>query len=235
MKFFKQMFTLSVLLSSVNCYALTQECTLTYRPKTDETAFAAVGSSLKIADKTCINSYLEIKADTVSGAITIPKGLYPVLENSDNRISFATIAKDTVTKVKSCAFCDPIDELFIDKAKPKTLCVLSMLKIESCAKDNSIAYELQAQKETSTGLCTPTLVYFGRNGDVLNFAINDCNTISKPTLTYDLSLGNGIRFLDEQIEIHKADNMGIYYSRLPQPKLKNNETINEQKFIVASN
>ena len=42
-----------------------QKCTTAFRPKTNETAFAAVGSSLKIADETCLTKYLVIPGKTV--------------------------------------------------------------------------------------------------------------------------------------------------------------------------
>ena len=48
-------------------------CSITHRPKTNETAFAAVGSSLKIADRTCLSNVLIIPFDTESGAVTIPQ------------------------------------------------------------------------------------------------------------------------------------------------------------------
>lgn len=39
-------------------------------------------------------------------------------------------------------------------------------------------------------------------------------------MNYDLSLGNVIRFLNEEIKIIKADNQGIYYSRMKEPEVK---------------
>jgi len=206
-------------------------CSTTFRPKTDETAFAAVGSSLKIADKTCIKSFLDIKHDTISGAITIPQGLYPVLSNEDEKITFDITSKNGA-KVSSCAFCDPVKALVINKFNPKTLCVLTALNLESCAIDNSIAYEVKSTEDLTEGLCAPSLVYFGRQGDILHFAINDCSNITKPTLSYDLSLGDEIRFLNEQIKIIKADNLGIYYSRLSEPSRKNNETLKENELTI---
>lgn len=194
-------------------------CTTSYRPKTNETAFAAVGSSLKIADKTCFNRFLIVPFDTKSGAITIPQGEYEAVAESEETILFSTDNGSGI-KANSCTFCDPVDFLKVNKKTPTTLCVQTLLNVDSCAIDNSITYTITKRSKTTTGLCAPSLVYFGRVGDTLRFAINDCNSISKPTLNYDLSLGNIIRFLNEEIKIIKADNQGIYYSRMKEPEVK---------------
>ena len=194
-------------------------CTTSYRPKTNETAFAAVGSSLKIADKTCFNRFLIVPFDTKSGAITIPQGEYEAVTETEEAILFSTDNGSGI-KANSCTFCDPVDFLKVNKKTPTTLCVQTLLKVDSCAIDNSITYTITKKSTTTTGLCAPSLVYFGRVGDTLRFAINDCNSISKPTLNYDLSLGNIIRFLNEEIKIIKADNQGIYYSRMKEPEVK---------------
>lgn len=203
-------------------------CNLSYRPKTNETAFAAVGSSLKIADETCTNHYLIIPFDTVSNAITIPQGEYRALQIDAEEVLFST-DNGAGQKVKSCSVCDPIDYLVIRKQTPKTLCVKSALKVNSCAVDDSISYVVTKKSHTTEGLCAPSLVYFGRDGNTLKFAVNDCSTISKPTLSYDLSFGDEIRFLDEQIKIIKADNKGIFYSRMEPPVLKVNDLLTKEQ------
>ncbi len=203
-------------------------CSLSYRPKTNETAFAAVGSSLKIADETCTNHYLIIPFDTVSNAITIPQGEYKAVSIDEEEVLFSTDNGSGV-KVKSCPVCDPIDYLVIKKKTPKTLCVKSALKVNSCAVDDSISYVVTKKSHTTEGLCAPSLVYFGREGNTLKFAVNDCTSISKPTLSYDLSFGDEIRFLDEQIKIHKADNKGIFYSRMEPPALKINDLLTREQ------
>lgn len=203
-------------------------CNLSYRPKTNETAFAAVGSSLKIADETCTNHYLIIPFDTVSNAITIPQGEYRALQIDAEEVLFST-DNGAGQKVKSCSVCDPIDYLVIRKQTPKTLCVKSALKVNSCAVDDAISYVVTKKSHTTEGLCAPSLVYFGRDGNTLKFAVNDCSTISKPTLSYDLSFGDEIRFLDEQIKIIKADNKGIFYSRMEPPVLKVNDLLTKEQ------
>ena len=203
-------------------------CNLSYRPKTNETAFAAVGSSLKIADETCTNHYLIIPFDTVSNAITIPQGEYRALQLDEEEVLFST-DNGAGQKVKSCPVCDPIDYLVIRKKTPKTLCVKSALKVNSCAVDDAISYVVTKKSHTTEGLCAPSLVYFGRDGNTLKFAVNDCTSISKPTLSYDLSLGDEIRFLDEQIKIIKADNKGIFYSRMDPPVLKVNDLLTKEQ------
>ncbi len=203
-------------------------CSTSYRPKTNETAFAAVGSSLKIADETCTNHYLIVPFDTVSNAITIPQGEYKAIHIDEEEVLFST-ENGNGQKVKSCPVCDPIDFLMIKKKTPKTLCVKSALKINSCAVENSISYVVTKKSHTKEGLCAPSLVYFGRDGNTLKFAVNDCTNISKPTLSYDLNLGDEIRFLDEQIKIIKADNKGIFYSRMEAPVLKTNDLLTKEQ------
>lgn len=199
-------------------------CTTSYRPSTQETAFAAVGSPLKIADKTCFNNFLIVPFTVHSGAITIPEGEYEGIESYPDRVYFST-DNSAGSNVSSCIFCDPVKYLLVRKDSPKTLCILSALHIESCAEESSISYTITKKSTTYEGLCTPSLVYFGRFGNTLRFAVNDCETMSKPTLTYDLNLGKIIRFLDEEIEVIKANNQGIYYQRLEKPELKNNDIV----------
>ena len=226
--FFKSSLLLAIAVTSTLACdiasASSKNCTLSYRPKTNETAFAAVGSSLKIADKTCVNSYLIIPFDTKAGAITIPQGQYAALKDEDGSVYFS-VENDLGTKVESCALCDTIEYLKIKRSNPKSLCAVTNFNLESCAETDSTSYVVTQKSETTEGICTPSLVYFGRTGDILKFAINDCSTISKPTLSYDLKLGDTVRFLDEQIKVVSADNLGIYYSPLSKPTLKNNDVV----------
>ena len=226
--FFKSSLLLAIAVTSTLACdiasASSKNCTLSYRPKTNETAFAAVGSSLKIADKTCVNSYLIIPFDTKAGAITIPQGQYAALKDEDGAVYFS-VENDLGTKVESCALCDTIEYLKIKRSNPKSLCAVTNFNLESCAETDSISYVVTQKSKTTEGICTPSLVYFGRTGDILKFAINDCSTISKPTLSYDLKLGDTVRFLDEQIKVVSADNLGIYYSPLSKPTLKNNDVV----------
>ena len=226
--FFKSSLLLAIAVTSTLACDLasasSKNCTLSYRPKTNETAFAAVGSSLKIADKTCVNSYLIIPFDTKAGAITIPQGQYAALKDEDGSVYFS-VENDLGTKVESCALCDTIEYLKIKRSNPKSLCAVTNFNLESCAETDSISYVVTQKSKTTEGICTPSLVYFGRTGDILKFAINDCSTISKPTLSYDLKLGDTVRFLDEQIKVVSADNLGIYCSPLSKPTLKNNDVV----------
>ena len=199
-------------------------CSITYRPKANETAFAAVGSSLKIADRTCMSNVLIIPFDTESGAVTIPQGEYPSVGQKNGKVLFS-VNNTSGMEADSCFFCDPVEYLLIDRKRPKTLCSLSSLNLESCANDNSISYTVTLKSHTDLGQCVPSLVYFGRQGSVLKFAVNDCSSISKPTLTYDLSLGQVIRFLDDRYRVINADNQGIYYRRIGKSELKNNDVV----------
>ena len=150
--------------------------------------------------------------------------LHPALKDEDGSVYFS-VENDLGTKVESCALCDTIEYLKIKRSNPKSLCAVTNFNLESCAETDSISYVVTQKSKTTEGICTPSLVYFGRTGDILKFAINDCSTISKPTLSYDLKLGDTVRFLDEQIKVVSADNLGIYYSPLSKPTLKNNDVV----------
>ena len=203
--FFKSSLLLAIAVTSTLACdiasASSKNCTLSYRPKTNETAFAAVGSSLKIADKTCVNSYLIIPFDTKAGAI--PQGQYAALKDEDGSVYFS-VENDLGTKVESCALCDTIEYLKIKRSNPKSLCAVTNFNLESCAETDSISYVVTQKSKTTEGICS---------------------TISKPTLSYDLKLGDTVRFLDEQIKVVSADNLGIYYSPLSKPTLKNNDVV----------
>lgn len=218
------LFTLLFCSFAANADNTDGNCSITYRPKTNETAFAAVGSSLKIADRTCMSNVLIIPFDTESGAVTIPQGEYPSVGQKNGKVLFS-VKNTSGMKADSCFFCDPVEYLVIDRKRPKTLCSLSSLNLESCANDNSISYTVTLKSHTDLGQCVPSLVYFGRQGSVLKFAVNDCSSISKPTLTYDLSLGQVIRFLDDRYRVINADNQGIYYRRIGKSELKNNDVV----------
>lgn len=225
MKLYKSLiFSLIMTCSCASAGANAASCSIKFRPKTDETAFAAVGSSLVIADKTCFDNVLIIPFDTKAGAVTIPHGEYPSIGQKENKVLFST-SSYSGDKVESCFLCDPIENLQIDRNDPKTLCVLSALKIESCAISNSISYSVTQKSNTLHNQCTPSLVYYGRSANTLKFAVNDCSAISKPTLTYDMNLGRIIRFLDDRFLVLKADNQGIYYRRMEKSDLGSNEVI----------
>ena len=105
--FFKSSLLLAIAVTSTLACdiasASSKNCTLSYRPKTNETAFAAVGSSLKIAAKTCVNSYLIIPFDTKAGAITIPQGQYAALKDEDGSVYFS-VENDLGTRLKAVLY-----------------------------------------------------------------------------------------------------------------------------------
>ncbi|MGN1280992.1 MAG: hypothetical protein ACI4UM_03705 [Succinivibrio sp.] len=208
-------------------------CSIKFRPKTNETAFAAVGSSLVIADRTCFDNVLIIPFDTRSGAVTIPKGEYPSIGQKDSKVLFS-VNSSSGESVQSCLFCDPVLHLQIDRNEPKTLCVLSVLHIQSCAKENSISYTVTQKSSTLHNQCTPSLVYYGRSGNILKFAVNDCSAVSRPTLTYDMNFGRIIRFLDDRYLILNADNQGIYYRRMEKSELSSNDIIEDANDFALS-
>lgn len=197
------------------------QCALSYRPLTDETAFAAVGAPLKVADRRCLQDYLIIPFNQKAAAVTLPKGEYAVTAYNADGITFS-LESTHGDKVKSCMFCDPITSLEVRGPNKDTICVISGLNVHSCAPANSISFAVAQKEKIEENLCTPGLVYYGRDGNELKFAINDCKKSTSPTLSYDLRYGNVIRFLDEQFHVMSADNQGIYFKRLePAVKRKN--------------
>lgn len=197
------------------------QCALSYRPLTDETAFAAVGAPLKVADRHCQMDFLIIPFSQKAAAVTLPKGEYAVTSHQADTLTFS-LESTNGDKVKSCLMCDPISGLEVKGRSRDTLCVVSGLNVHSCAPAGSVSFAVTKKEKTDVNLCTPGLVYFGRDGNELKFAINDCQEKSRPILSYDLRYGNIIRFLDEQFYVMSADNQGIYFKRLePAVKRKN--------------
>ncbi len=92
----------------------------------------------------------------------------------------------------------------------------SKLNVRSCAPAGAAKFAVINKPRLEENVCTPALVYFGREGNNLRFAVSDCAGTGKPSLNYDLTYGRVIRFLDEQFEVLNADNQGIYFRRLPQ-------------------
>jgi hypothetical protein len=194
-----------------------QRCTVDYRPKTDETAFAAVGSALKVADRRCRSAFLIIPFSQTSGAITFPSGQFRETGRRGSEISFSTVSSDG-DEVESCLWCDPLKEISAEAAQNGRICVTTQFNVKSCSLPGALSYAISARTVSEDTLCAPSLMYYGRSGTVLKFAVNDCKAVSRPTLTYDLRYGSVIRFLDEQFEVLSADNEGIRFRRLKPPK-----------------
>lgn len=194
-----------------------QRCTIDYRPRTDETAFAAVGSALKVADRRCRSAFLIIPFEQSSGAITFPRGQFRETGRHGRELSFSTTSSDG-DEVESCLWCDPLKEVSAEASDGGRICVTTQLNVKSCAAPGALSYAISARTVSEDTLCAPSLMYYGRSGSVLKFAVSDCKAVSKPTLTYDLSYGSVIRFLDDQFEVLSADNEGIRFRRLKPPK-----------------
>lgn len=208
---------LSLIMLSASCamaHAQTTGCALSFRPAPNETAFAATGSSLKAADRVCTDDYLIIPFDQKSAAVTLPKGQYRKLRENDTLVAFApvSIAGD---RIDTCLWCDPLKYMTVHRDAPHRLCAVSSLNVESCASDGALSFAVSRMSISEGTQCAPSLMYYGRSGSVLRFAVNDCSSATRPALSYDLSLGNVIRFLDERIEVLNADNAGISFKRLP--------------------
>ncbi len=194
------------------------ECSLEIRPNENELAFAATGSKLLAAENICNGEYLDIPYDQKIGAVTLLKGQYPRISSSAKDITFKAV-NNAGDRVESCLWCDRIDRLLVSDTN--ALCSVSFLNIRSCARTGQAVFSIQQRKINTGEKCIPSLAYFGRTGSELRFAMQDCKNMSAPALTYDLSYGNIIRFLDERIEVIKADNSGIHYRRfhIREPQL----------------
>lgn len=192
-------------------------CTIDYRPRTDETAFAAVGSALKVADRRCKNFFLIIPFDQSSGAISFPRGQFKEKSRHGDEVSFQTTSVDG-DEVESCLWCDPLKEISAQRSEGGRVCVTTQFNVKSCSEPGALSYAISERTVSEDTLCAPSLLYYGRSGSVLKFAVSDCKSVSSPTLTYDLSYGSVIRFLDDQFLVQSADNRGITFRRLKTPK-----------------
>ena len=195
--------------------AAADSCRTEYRPRLNELAFAAVGAPLKVADIRCHRPELIIPFAQKAAAVTLPAGVYPGISQDAANVYFA-LTGDSGEEVSSCLLCDPLRYLAVPKDKEQTgiLCVQSRLQVLSCAAPQSLSFAVHQRESLKENQCTPSLVYFGRSADILRFAFNDCRSQSAPALTYDLSLGREIRFLNDRYLIVKADNQGLSYRPL---------------------
>lgn len=191
------------------------DCALSYRPKTNELAFAAVGAVLKVADRTCTEDYLIIPFDQQAAAVKLPEGEYPPRGRTFTGGLLFGLYNNNGNKVESCVFCDPLSYLETHGDEHEYLCVISKLNIRSCAKPDQISFSVIKKNAVEENVCTPSLIYAGRENNHLKFEVMDCQKNNyHPLLTYDLKLGNVMRYLDERFEVLSADNEGIYFRRL---------------------
>ena len=214
MKFFGILALLTALLPAAQ--AQEARCSLSYRPHTDETAFAAVGSSLKVADRRCLNKFLIIPFDQQSQAVNFPRGQYQETASDDGYLTF-DIKNSDGTEVQTCLWCDPLKAVSVTAPPDGQLCVTTAFNVRSCSLPGSMSYAVTERTVSEDSVCVPSLMYFGRSGSLLRFAVNDCKAQTRPTLTYDLSYGSVIRFLNERYEVLSADNQGIRFRRLKEP------------------
>lgn len=188
-------------------------CTTLYRPQVNEVAFAAAGAPLKVSDLKCENNELIIPFDQTAKAVTLPAGSYESIDD-DGEAEYFALENMAGPGIESCLLCDPLEALLVFHAKPQTLCVKSKLGIISCAADEAVSFAVNQKFTLTENVCTPSLVYYGLRGSTLKFAVNDCQNIGAPTLSYDLNHGRMIRFLNDSFYIIHADNEGISYRYL---------------------
>lgn len=181
-----------------------------YRPKLNETAFAAVGAPLKVADERCTFPELIIPFDQKAAAVSLPAGTYQSLGQTEEGYLFALHSAQG-KDISSCALCDPLRAAVVPQDAPDTLCVKTLLNLTSCALKGSLSFAVHERQSLKENLCTPSLIYYGRSGDLLKFAVSDCKAVSAPALIYDLKLGSTIRFLNDSYLILQADNQGLSY------------------------
>ncbi len=208
----KKFFSLLILIIAGVTQAHSEEkCSLVSKPSENETAFVPVGARINSADKHCLTYYLEIKKDQKLGSVSIPQGLYPKISQNKEGWFFAT-QNSVGDEISSCIWCDRLKTLMVPVKDPSSLCVISYLGARSCVK--SVKFSIKDQDVIQGQQCVPSLVYSGRYGNKLNFAVDDCTKKTAPHFVYDLSFGSTIRFLDERYEILNANNEGIYYRRV---------------------
>lgn len=196
-----------------------EKCYDNFRPNFDEVAVAAIGAPLVVKDTICKNDYLVIPYEQKINAVKLQKGEYRAIEEDNNRIYFRTSAEDGA-EIKTCYLCDGLKNISIDKQKQDTLCVTSVLNVNSCAIDKKASFFILKNKEHITeNQCTNSLSYQGRSESTLYFAYKECNNKEPIYLRYDLNYGKIIVFLNQRFEIIKANNEGLVYKRLKEADL----------------
>ncbi len=187
-------------------------CALEIRPQQNELAFASIGAPLTTADNYCLKEVLIIPFEQESGAVTLEQGSYPLKYRSNNSLVFEATSHDGYARIKTCLICDPLKAVIIKD--DTSVCVLSDLNIISCAPEGKIVFSFGTVTDTFENVCIPTVYYFGREGDILSFASEDCSGRKGPVISYDLKENRTLRFQDFRFEILKASNQGLYYKRL---------------------
>ncbi len=189
-------------------------CSLSLRPKTGELAFAPVGRALTFADEVCINDSIVIPYEQTINAVTLMPGQYARTNQGEGFMRFALKSLDGRGTISSCKVCDGLKYLMV--SHEGSLCVLSSLNVLTCAPQNRADFLLQRYRDVKENVCTTSLIYAGRDKDNIRFNIKTCKNEEQPSgsLSYDLSLGTTIRFLDERFRVVEATNQGLYYQRL---------------------
>ncbi len=206
-----------ILLASSYKVSANAYCEVSFRPKAFELAFAPIGSPLKVADKQCLEELVLIPHHQIIKAVTLPQGEYLLKEKNASFSDFLLVNQDD-KEISSCFLCDPLKSLRIYHNDYESLCVVSKFGISTCQKKPYVDFKLSSKTTLDEGICTASLVYFGRQGSILNFGFGDCTGKATPMLKYDLKLGKTIRFLEEELEVIRADNEGIYYKYHTEPK-----------------
>lgn len=207
-----------------------------FSPVPGETAFAAAGSPLRSAERHCSDDFLRIPFDQQSGVITLRQGEYQAL-GTWGSLRYFGVVSDTGYKTTSCLWCDPLKALVVDSTSPSSLCAVSVLSLKSCSRPDAVKFDIIHKPTRKTKVCTPSLVYSGRDSRGLYFTAADCSDQAGTTLHYDLNYGRSIRYLDQRIRIIKADNQGIYFTLqlVEKPKSEQDEPAwTSQKLQAAS-
>lgn len=198
-----------------NAHALTlKRCNIVYFPQKNVQSFAPIGKELAVGKNLCNNEYLIIPFDQVSNAITLKSGMYEAIDDNRQYTIYNTLDIQNNNKISSCLFCDPIKYLKVFKNNENSLCVTTLLNVDSCAVKNTIVFN-KSYKQTLENLkCSESLVYMGISNNTIYFKYKSCKDNTSYDLKYDLNLSDTIRFLNTTYQIIKADNLGLEYKIL---------------------
>lgn len=210
MKFTARFITLSLAALSLGAWG-EEQCVTTLRPAVGEVAFVTPGATLFNTSERCLKEVLVIPYTQSAGAVTLEEGAYPLIKRRGSLSHYALTGTNGKGKIESCPVCDPLKELTVEKRS--ALCVTSDLNVISCASPGALSFVFGTEVTEKDNVATDNLVYAGREGEVVRFEAYNPEGAQVATVSYDLSQGRVLRYLNLRFEVLEADNQGLYFTR----------------------
>lgn len=210
MKCIARFITLSLAALSLGAWG-EEQCVRTLLPKIGEVAFVTPGAPLFNASERCLKEVLIIPYTQSAGAVSLEEGAYPLLKREGELSHYALTGTDGKGRITSCPLCDPLKKLTVEKRS--TLCVTSDLNVISCAAPGALSFVFGNEVSEKENAGMDNLVYAGREGAVVRFEAYNPEGAQVATVSYDLSQGRVLRYLNLRFEVLEADNQGLYFTR----------------------